>query len=504
MSSNPSDEFLSTILFIDDDADKNNDEKSKTIYFDFNKFTGEFAKEGKLCTLYAPKRMEDVNICIRLAKNADITVLDWLIEFPLPDNVDPTADVESDIRGKFAIKFLHSILDACKNQLKLFLIYTNESVENVFFEAKKSLQENGIETESINEEYLLKFHSVRIYFRKKDIDSKIDGKSPNGLLPVGKVPSFLMEKFKNMNSGFLPEFAVKCATLIKENIFEILNQFSEDIDYAYFDHKSCIKDTDSSLDLLFSIYSNVLNELLLSQSDDFLLLEKKWLNFYIQKINDNCTVKKEIKCLLGIEPFSSTESQSEKVKQACKKHPVACNLLNEDSKRLESFVKFAKLSHLCVDFSINDNKPHILTLGTIIQDKSNDSFFLCIQQRCDSLRIEEGKRKFLFLPLNKKDIKLTSRKQNIAVILCSDVALELKSKSFDIHTIIFSTDKSVIEPKYVNDEWIYSDITQKQYKYCGRVNEIHSFRIVRKYAESLSRIGLNEFEWFRILGEGQH
>ena len=218
MSSNPADEFLSTVLFIDDEADNYNEKKNKIISFDFNKFTEEFAKNGKLCTLYAPKCMEDVDICIRLAKNADITVLDWLIDFPLPDNIDPTADVESDIRGKFAIKFLHSVLEVCKNQLKLFLVYTNESVESVFNEAKQKLQENGIETENINEEYLLKFHSVRIYFRKKDIDTKIDGKLSKGLLPVDEVPVFLTKEFENMNHGFLPEFALKCSTLIKEII----------------------------------------------------------------------------------------------------------------------------------------------------------------------------------------------------------------------------------------------------------------------------------------------
>lgn len=501
MSSNPADEFLSTVLFIDDEADNYNEKKNKIISFDFNKFTEEFAKNGKLCTLYAPKCMEDVDICIRLAKNADITVLDWLIDFPLPDNIDPTADVESDIRGKFAIKFLHSVLEVCKNQLKLFLVYTNESVESVFNEAKQKLQENGIETENINEEYLLKFHSVRIYFRKKDIDTKIDGKLSKGLLPVDEVPVFLTKEFENMNHGFLPEFALKCSTLIKEIIFEILNQFSDDIDYAYFDHKSCIMDADSSLDILFNLYSNVLYELLVSQSNDFLLFEKRWMNIYIKKIKDDCSEKKDIKCLLGIEPFSSTDEHKKKVGSACKRHPVVHNLLDDESKMLESFVKFARLSHLCVDFSINDNKPHILTLGTIIQDKSNGLFFLCIQQRCDSLRIMDGERKFLFLPLCKKDISITSKKQNISIILGTDIAFEVKSKSFDMHTIIFSTDKHVVESKYINNEWIYLDKEQQQYRYCGRVNEMHSLRIVRKYAESLSRIGLDEFEWFRILGE---
>lgn len=500
-SNNPANEFLSTILFIDDDADKNN-KKSGSISFDFNKFASEFAKKGKLCTLYSPKSMDDISICIEMAKKADVTVLDWGIYFPISNEIASTEDVASDTRGEFSIQILTSVLRNCRNQLKLFLIYTNESIYHVYQDIKEKLKDSGLTpTDCIEKDHLLIFNSVRIYFRKKNI-SDIEEKNQQDLLTAEQVPSFLLDKFINMNNGFLPEFALKCATLIKENIFEILNQFSKDMDYAYFDHKSCTIDIDSSLDILFSIYSNVLSELLLSQSDNFSLLEEKWLKIYIDTISDNCKEKQNIKRLLGIESFSSNKEHDDKVANACKNHPVAHSLLNDETKLLESFIKFAKLSHICVEFSINEDKPQPLSLGTIIQDKSNSLFYLCIQQRCDSVRINGGERKFLFLPLSKKCIKeLNLRKQNITVILDRDMTFELKSKSFDIHTIIFSTSNSIIEPKKINDEWIYSDKTNKQYKYCGRVNEIHSLRIARKYAETLSRIGLDDFEWFRILGE---
>lgn len=498
-SSNPAAEFLSTILFIDDEATKGAENHGNS-YFDFNKFADDFTREGKLCTLFSPEKCDDLNICLKLADKADVTILDWFINFPIPDDVDNTEDADSDVRGKFAIDFLISILKKCRNQLKLFLVYTNESIESVFNDAYTKLRKVEDIRKDDSDDYLLSFKSIKIYFRKKNISDEPDGKSSKGLLNPEQVPSFISSKFASMNNGLLPEFALKCASSIKENTFEILNLFSSDMDYAYLDHKSCISDTDSSISILFNLYSSVLKELLSSQVNDFSLLEEKWVKFYISKIDEGCSIKRDIKCVLGLESYPTKEEYEKKVDSAGKKHFVGKQMLTDEAKLIDAFVKFAKLTHLCVDFSINEDKSHILSLGTIVCDEEHN-FYFCIQQRCDSVRINGKRRKFLFLPLIEKKIEnINSNGKKISIILDKDMAFEIKNHSFDIHTIFFESDVGCVESEYINGDYVFSDCEGKKYKYLGRVNEMHALRIARAYGEKLSRIGLDDFEWFRRLG----
>lgn len=499
--SDPADEFLNTILFIDDEAAKDVENQDKSS-FDFNKFAEGFTRKGKLCTLFSPQKNEDLEICLKLADKSDVTILDWYIYFPASADADNTEDADSDVRGKFAIDFLVSVLRNCKNQLKLILIYTNESIESVFNDAydKLSKEEINIRKDD-SDEYLLSFKSIKIFFRKKNISTEPNGKSLKGLLDPESVPSFISSKFSSMTHGFLPEFALKCASSIKENSFEILNLFSSDMDYAYFDHKACIPDTDSSLSILFNLYGNILNELLSSQINEFSSIEKKWMKFYFEKINDDYPHKREIKCVLGLEPTSSEQEYKKNVEKARKKHFVGQYMLNDEDKLTEAFIKFAKLTHLCVDFSINENKLPVLSLGTVVLDEKEHIFYLCIQQRCDSVRINGEKRKFLFLPLIQKGVRrIDSKDQKISIILDKETAFEIKNNSFDIHTILFESNTDSIESKYIDNGCFFIDCEGKKYKYLGRVNEMHALRIAKIYSEKLSRIGLDDFEWFRCLG----
>ena len=492
------DEFLSTVLFIDDEAVKKTEDNIAGV-FNFKNLANKFASRGKLCTFFSPEKQEDLKTCIELADKADVTILDWFINLPISDDIDSAEDVPSDIRGLFATDFLLNVLQKCRNQLKLFLIYTNESIEAVFNDAYNKLCEKEKDiVKDDSEDYLLKLQSIKIYFRKKNTELEPNGKSLKGLLDAEEVPEFIINKFSKMNHGFLPEFALKCASVIKENIFEILNLFSADMDYAYFNHKFCIQDAESSLSILFNLYCNVLNELLFSQSEDFSSIEKGWIVSYVKDENEYGGKKESKQQNFAQESCSSNE----RLKNACIQH-FACKELIKDDTKLDAFVKFAKLTHLCADFSINATSPRILTLGTVISDIENTACYLCIQQRCDSVRINGEERKFLFLPLERKEIKTLTANSNkkISIIFDKQTAFKIKNKSFDIFTIQFQGNKDCVKSEYINNNWIFTDCNKRKYKYLGRVNEMHSLKIVRTYGETLSRIGLDDFEWFRQLGK---
>jgi hypothetical protein len=164
-------------------------------------------------------------------------------------------------------------------------------------------------------------------------------------------------------------------------------------------------------------------------------------------------------------------------------------------------VEFAQLTHHKSLFLPQNTDPK-LTLGTIIKSSNQEAdYFVCIQQRCDSVRIKQDEeRKFLFLPLTKVE------NGQFNFITPDGVKLNLNKKSYSIKTIKFNCDNSNGEIKAFFDE------SDKKYKFKEKydngdtfewileLKDLHSQRIVADYASQLSRVGLDESEWLRNAG----
>jgi hypothetical protein len=143
-----------------------------------------------------------------------------------------------------------------------------------------------------------------------------------------------------------------------------------------------------------------------------------------------------------------------------------------------------------------------LTLGTIIKSIANPkNYFVCIQQRCDSVRIkQDNERKFLFLPLTKVE------NGQFHFITPEGIKLRLDKKSYSIKTIKFKCDNSNGEIKAIFDEidkkYKFKEIYDKGdiFEWIFDLKDLHSQRIVTDYALQLSRVGLDESEWLRRAG----
>ena len=124
--------FLQNILFIDDKAYLS---ENKANDFDASKISTIFAKEGKLCTVFAPSSENDISNCYSLYLKADIVVLDWYLALTNEnDEKDDEKDADMDEPRGFYTKSLikEIVVDAQKEKLKLILVYTGETnLENI-------------------------------------------------------------------------------------------------------------------------------------------------------------------------------------------------------------------------------------------------------------------------------------------------------------------------------------------------------------------------------------
>ena len=101
--------FIQNIVFIDDKAYK---EDSTNNAFSALDVSNAFAKTGKICAIYAPKSVSDIDSYDVILKKADVVILDWYlnIERDEEQQLDPDADADNDEpRGEFTLKLLKQL-----------------------------------------------------------------------------------------------------------------------------------------------------------------------------------------------------------------------------------------------------------------------------------------------------------------------------------------------------------------------------------------------------------
>ncbi|QYS85804.1 hypothetical protein JJC03_11925 [Flavobacterium oreochromis] len=157
--------------------------------------------------------------------------------------------------------------------------------------------------------------------------------------------------------------------------------------------------------------------------------------------------------------------------------------------------EFSKLTHHKSLFLPNSTIPK-LTLGTVIKSSQfPDSYYICIQQKCDSVRIPKDKeRKFLFIPLTVSESKFD-------ILTPDGIKLKRIKNSFAIRTIKFvcKDDKGIIKAEQEADgSFVFKQkYEDEHFKWVLELKDLHSQRIIIEYTSQLSRVGLDESEWHR-------
>lgn len=165
------------------------------------------------------------------------------------------------------------------------------------------------------------------------------------------------------------------------------------------------------------------------------------------------------------------------------------------SKLDHEFAKLTLLSASC------DNSVHIspkLTLGTIVVKKDTHNYYICLQPRCDSVRIENDEA-FPLLPLRKVGHK---GKLHYAVTDTdgTNIYLEINYKPNKIEMITFhkplEEDKGVIRAKKSEGKYVFSGV-DNDYYWLGNLKPEQAQRLVNNFTSNMARVGLNESEWLR-------
>ncbi|MDO3643494.1 response regulator receiver domain [Mucilaginibacter sp. L3T2-6] len=533
------DDFMQSVVFLDDRVYQRNGNEQDAIHdLDAFELTKTFAAKKKICAVYDPQSKSDIENFKTIASKADVVVLDWFIEIEENDAVvenleeDDEADAEDQtVRGTYTKEIIENIVKINNDGLKVVLVYTGETdLEGIATEIHNTIPASTLDTVNCQVDY----KKIKILVRAKSNNE--DGEDNrfthiphlrDKVIKYEELPEFLLSEFTKLTEGLLSNFALKSLSTLRANTSKILGLYNKKLDHAYLEHKSAIPSTEDAEHLIIEIFKDSIGDLLhykQVQNQISKGIVKSWMNDKIDKVTlsfkkkdgteytPEATFTRDKELLLSLlyseeqdvqkkyidifTPLASKGKAEEFVKHL-KLNNIELFINPSDlPNKAELISEFAKLTHHKNVFLPVGSKP-ILTLGTVLKSKLTGNYLICIQQKCDSVRILSGEqRKFLFLPLE----AVTTG--NFNFITHDNVKLKLGKKSYGIRTLKFAGAKDgVVKAVLLNGKFIFKQIyankTDEKFEWVLDLKDLHSQRIVADYAATLSRVGLDESEWLR-------
>ena len=503
-------DFIQNVIFVDDRAHTN----GKTLLeFDATSVASIFANDGKICAIYTPETIGNPDAFFKVMNKADAVVLDWDMREELNGDLNTIKNEEDeedeDPRGRLTCNLINSIIQNAQG-IKVILIYTGDTNVYGICDKIKGYVENAFYDEDnlrvFNDHIIV---AVRAKYNDSDEQFKHIPLLKKFIVKYEKLPQCLIEQYVKLTNGLISNFALRALTTIRNSTPQILSVFSPTLDNGYMAHKASMAFSEDAYLLLIKLFGDALSDLLTCKMPYVSEWSEAWIDEFIgdDEIEINTVSISRTKELLKSILSSQQTTLGEKLKKILKEEkgryvkedfekiekagPSITSLFSSGNNDLElSNVKFAELTHHKNIFSRQPIHP-VLSLGSVIKD-SNDKFYICIQQRCDSVRIK-NKRQFLFLPLSKEGRN--------PVMIHGERFFPSRT-TYAIKTIEFSTRKGekVITAEIKDGKNIFVSNEGNKYEWIVDLKDLHAQRIANEYCSQLSRVGLDESEWLRLHG----
>jgi hypothetical protein len=540
LSNEIANDFLQSVIFIDDKAYKDKSSGDPRHDFDAQEITMAFAKERKICAVYQPMSKKDIESLTVVMSKADVTVIDWEIIIPESTNTieqgnDDDDDDDDELKGKYTKDLIIGSLNSPskRNSIKLIVIYTGETdLEGISKSILDDLKANNINGFSVsdNDDYCIQSLYCKIIIRAKANGGADRGKYlpslKNKKLTYQEIPSFIVNEFSKMTAGLMSNFALKSLTAIRKNSHQILNIFSKKLDTAYLTNQSLLVNTDDANELLVELLGDTFTSILRANNlnqvidDNFIYL---WLEENIKNTNkpiyskkgiktsdsyilDKDIIKDLLKSHSDVEKkFSDVLTKKDNISKSTLEEKdnykkYALDLFHTEDKKESMNVDF---TNLCQHKNLVHHEEHIpsLSLGTIVKSSVGvDNYLVCIQQRCDSVRIKATDvRRFLFLSLS-----ATKGNKKFDFITPNGQKITLDRKTFHLRTVKFSgSANGTVKAEDNEGCFLFKQIHASEevvetFEFVFELKDIYAQRVVADYSASLSRVGLDEPEWVRL------
>jgi hypothetical protein len=407
----------------------------------------EFAKAGILCTPLNPRHIVESYIDAVIAK-ADVIILDWEINLPGLPGDQPAENYCLTIMKKLK----------AQDRFRLVIIYTGAGAEDIESEINKICPM----TSSTN--LVWEIWGKPDSFRRKNTTN------------YEELPLRIIQKFAAENSGILPAAVLRSLTGIRETSFRLLNTFTKDLDKALLYHRMLIPNPEDAEEFCRDIIADEFLGII-KDADPGKYISMASIEKYIAEKNPRFLASENPNVYYGsedIKRFLTTKLTDEEVKKIHSGSKI------DDAEILK---RFSAIS------TTGTSKNSFLQLGCILEIKGKTSrYYLCLQPPCDSVRIK-GWTRFIFCGL-----KLDSP-SNISFYINN----EKGNKAFKIdyrskYVFVFKGNGKIsLNTPLVSKEG-------EEFSCIGQLKPMFAQKIANEFAASISRVGIDQFEWLRLKG----
>lgn len=520
-----------------------------------------FSDSRIVCSVICPGKDEAqaVERAIKVAVTADIVVVDWML-----DKVEGEAGSK---RARDIIKGIIEKDIESRGRLRLIAVYTAEdSPVTVLDHLFDHIKDMAFPHDKIKISKDEKTRSIRNSHLKITVLSKPTVKGQAGICPIPfvELPGKLLDLFCDLNLGLLPSVALHSIAAIREETHHLLAVLHGKLDPALVGHRCLLLHPEDAEEFCDDLISGELRSILsmkqIGSSYADKTANKRWIG---NKIMPDVPHKYKSFNLTREQAFSLVENGDKAIPKVLSEikadwlrhkledkpdHKDADGQAIEIEKATErilsegaSAAKFYKVpdelgekiipqlldgseatgEQINLDFSrlcslkretfglrtpVEGWTPR-LTLGTILQlrEDAKDTFLICLQPRCDSVRLEKDKVwKFPFLVLEEvkgklnvvikafdEDFKPVDKKLFYEPKPRNQIVYEFRSVNGD--AIASTNDGGVF--KFKNEDIIAENV--KEFWWVADLKDFVAQKIADEMSTRVGSVGLDEYEWLR-------
>ena len=482
----------------DDEAPGQTGDRPPGNSLDAQALINSFAGYGMVCAVLTPwKDLDGDDATVNASRRADIVILDW----HLGD------------QGQRATRIIRQIATedaASAGRLRLFAIYTAERNLNGICDRLATELPAFKKRGSSPSPYLVADHA-RILFIAKGRTSKAVGS-------VGEadLPDRLIDEFAEIGKGLLANVAFGSIAAIRRDTHQLLVRFHSGLDAPFVSHRILLETPEDAEQYALDLLSSELAVLLTDSDAGPRFAGKEAIRALLTELTSGgrqlrLMTRKDSEAdpqALSVDQLMHLVEHGPTGLSKVYGHQVGNNQMDQLHHRVELLLaddleagraghrEFARLSSRAREKAlVPANYRAKLDLGSVV--RLDRCYLLCIQPRCDAVRLD-GPTRFIFAPLLESDsafdLIVKDGQADEIFLKLDESAARLRHYTFepdpDTRTVLTSSGDS------------FNDVEGRAFGWVCDLRAPIARRFVQRIAASLSRIALDEFEWQRRHAKG--
>ncbi|MDE0227027.1 MAG: response regulator receiver domain [Gammaproteobacteria bacterium] len=441
-----------------------------------------FSELGVICGVIGP-----TETAMDAIRQADIVVLDWRLK---------------DDDSEYALKLLKDIVtgEIDRNALRLVAFYTGEADLVAIREAiEGELRRVGFNPQVSGAATVVYRHGRVVLYAKPSVN--VPTALRDRRVEEEELPNRLVDDFSEMTTGLLPSIALTSLTAVRECAHMVLDRFCSRLDPAFLAHRTCLPNPDDAERQMVNHVAEELRGLM-----DYAVAD--------QSPAGERAVAGWIRKRAGDPPenfrFGQKSLTNDQALALAKAGLSNQNVLGKNEFECLS-TGFGgggqeldeELAWIITSRTVFNAPPPTLCLGTVVgrrgeaDDKCQAAQLVCVRPRCDSVRLSK-KTSFAFLPLGEP------RRGQEQLIVKADgsyrrrgIGLDASGweiREFEPDSVRYSV---VAQKDDSNQAFVFVDADGNEYEWLGELKAEFAQRIAQVFADTLSRVAVDQSEWLR-------